>query len=103
VLLESSAETNVITPVSGSDGRGSSSYENAAILCEETSCVRSDDRQSCCYEQRKLPGLEDGQSCCHEQRKLPDMESRNDCCETQYGSIPNGNIPPLPEIEPAGS
>ena len=86
VLLESSAETNVITPVSGSDGRGSSSYENAAILCEETSCVRND-RQSCCYEQRKLPGLEDGQSCCHEQRKLPDMESESDCCAARRGSI----------------
>ena len=46
VLLESSAETNVITPVSGSDGRGSSSYENAAIVCEETSCMKSPNRQS---------------------------------------------------------
>jgi len=88
VLLGSSAETNVITPVSGSDGRGSSSYENAAInVCEETSCVENDDRQSCCYEQRKLPGLEDGQSCCHEQRKLPDMENQNDCCAARRGSI----------------
>jgi len=85
VLLGSSAETNVITPVAGTEQevrtgqRASSSYENAAInVCEETSCVENGDRQSCCYEQRKLPDLEDRQSCCHEQRKLPDMKSQND-------------------------
>jgi len=85
--LGSSAETNVTTPMTGSDGRGSSSYENAAIMCEETSCIESPNRQSCCYEQRKLPGLEDGQSCCHEQRKLPDMENQSDCCAARRGSI----------------
>jgi len=56
-------------------------------VCEETSCVENQNRQSCCYEQRKLPGLEDRQSCCHEQRKLPDMENQNDCCAAHRGSI----------------
>ena len=40
MLLGSSAETNVTTPVSGSDGRGSSSYENAAILCGDLLCEK---------------------------------------------------------------
>jgi len=92
--LGSNAETNVTTPVAGTElgvwtGQwASSSYENAAVnVCEETSCVENRNRQSCCYEQRKLPGLEDRQSCCHEQRKLPDMENQNDCCAARRGSI----------------
>ena len=92
MLLGSSAETNVTTPVSGSDGRGSGSYEKVAVnVCEETSPLENQDRQSCCYEQRKLPSLEDGQSCCHEQRKLPGLENVSDCCAARSGSIASGD------------
>jgi len=87
-------DTNVTTPVAGTEQevwtgqRASSSYENAAVnVCDETSCVENQNRQSCCYEQRKLPSLEDRQSCCHEQRKLPDMENLNDCSTARRGSI----------------
>jgi len=72
MLLGSSAETNVTTPASGSDGKGSRPYENAAVnVCEETSNVENRRRES----------------CCHEQRKLPCVENLNDCCATRSSSI----------------
>jgi len=94
VSLGSSAETNGTTPVAGTElevrtgQRASSSYENAAnFVCGETSRVENQDRQSCCYEQRKLPSLQDGQSCCHKQRKLPGVASSSDCRAVLSGPV----------------
>ena len=101
MLLGSSAETNVTTPVAGTElevrtgQRVCGSYENAApFVCVEASRVENLDRQSCWHEQRKLPGLEDGQSCCHGQRKLPGLENvvvnraRQSCCHQGQRKLP---------------